>query len=234
MRIDNEYIYFEPNEVPKMNKKITGHSFVDLLGFNPYTKVGDALLVLHGIIKSQVDEKWLRRGDFAEDLVMKVYKRDFPNSILFHYKDKKAIDYDNFKMLYKDFGGIIDIEDATLFKIIEVKSKNIKDYEKIQNVKPLHEVYQGLFYAFLRGYEDCTMEWVFFDDESENLIFEGKQPKTLKNLKKESYPIKVNKQEMKQLCNKSFVIVRDFRKNLKIALKDISPKILNELKERMK
>lgn len=234
MRFDNEYVIFECEDIAKMKfKKVTGHSFVSLIGFDPYKTPADALLVMHNIIQETVDPKYLKRGDFAEEIVLKTYKRNYPDDIIIRYDDKKAIDYDNFKETYINLGGIIDIEMINKHRIIEVKSKSMKDYDKINMVKPLNEVYQGLLYTFLRKYDDCTLEWIFFDEESEKAIFEGRKPETLKNLKRISYDIKCDKEEMTKLCNKALKVVKDFRQNYKLKLSDISPKYLEILKKKV-
>ena len=232
MRFDSEYVYFDIEDIAKMKfKKITGHSFVGLIGYDNFNKVGDTLLYMHNILPNVVDPKWLKRGDYAEELVHKVYKRDYPDNVIVRYDDKKAINYDNFENIYLNLGGIIDLEDLSINKIIEVKSKSMKDYDRIDKVKPLNEVYQGLLYTFLRKYDDLTMEWIFFDSESENLLFEGKKPNTNKNLKRISFDIKCNHDEMKQLCQKALKIVHNFRKEYRIKLSDISPKNIELLKK---
>ena len=67
MRIDNDFLYLEPTDyIP--NKKISGHTFVALCGLDPYKKQGDALLEMHKFIKSDVDPKWLKRGNLAEKI----------------------------------------------------------------------------------------------------------------------------------------------------------------------
>ena len=103
------------------------------------------------------------RGDFAEQIVKKIYERDGYNCTTY---DKKQIKYDNF---YDDryFSGIIDIELIDNNTLIEVKSKSMKDYDKIVKYPPKHEIYQGLMYGFLRGYESIIMEWIFFDETTE-------------------------------------------------------------------
>ena len=66
------------------------------------------------------------------------------------------------------------------------------------------------------------MEWDFFDEESENLLFQGQKPKTLKNLKRISKEFVVDYDEMANMCYLAQEIVTDFRKTLTIALEDIS------------
>ena len=82
MRIENGYLIVESSEIRKI-KKITGHSFVQLIGIDPFTKVGDCLLTMHGLYSEKIDEKWLKRGDFAEKVVQRVYKRDGHNITIY-------------------------------------------------------------------------------------------------------------------------------------------------------
>lgn len=235
MRFDDEYVYLECDDIAKLKfKKVTGHSFVGLIGLDQYNKPGDTLLYMHGILPNVVDPKYLKRGDYAEEIVLKVYKRDFKDDDIVRYDDKKAINYDNFKDDYINLGGIIDIENLTKKEIIEVKSKSMKDYEKINQIKPLNEVYQGLLYTYLRKYDKLTMEWIFFDEESENALFNDGRPKTNKNLKRISYSIKCNHNEMSGLCQRALKVVKKFRQDYKIKLSDISPKNIELLKKGIK
>lgn len=206
-------------------KKINGHNFVNLCGFNPYCKVGDAILSVLGIFKDEIDKKWLLRGDFAEQLVKKVYERD--GHICTTY-DKFKIKFDNFKD-HKFFSGLIDIELLDEKTLIEVKGKSMKDYEKIVANAPKDEVYQGLLYGYLRGYKEIKMEWIFFDEESEELVFKGLKPTTLKNLKHHPLTVKVDYVEMHELMKNAIEKVRQALINGYIPLDDISEKVLEKL-----
>lgn len=206
-------------------KKITGHSFVGLLGLDSFHRVGDYLLLMHNLIKEKVDKKWLLRGDFAENIIKRVYERDGYNCTTY---DKEVVKYDNFSD-NKDFGGLIDIELIEQQKIIEVKSKSLKNYEFIFQSLPLNEVYQGLYYARLRNYDEAILEWVFFDEPTEQEIFEGKKPTTLKNLKRLSKSFKVDKVEMDTKLAYVKKIVNDFRTTKKIPLEIISDGVLKQL-----
>ena len=102
-RIEGDYLVVDSDFRPR---KVTGRSFVSLVGLNPYQKEGDALLTMHKLVKEEVDPKWLKRGDFAEALVKAVYERDGHKCTVY---DKKEVNYDNFTE-YGNFGGLIDIE----------------------------------------------------------------------------------------------------------------------------
>lgn len=227
MKIENGYLIIEPYEYIR-NKKITGHSFVDLLGLNNFKKPGDTLLTMHGFVAEKVDEKWLKRGDFAEKIVYLLYTQKYKKRCITY--DKQVIKWDNFQEK-KNFGGLIDIELLDDKSLIEVKSKSLKDYEYICENQPLNEVYQGEYYAFLRGYETFKMEWIFFDPITEEEIFSGKKPTTLKNIRRFSKEYKVNFKEMEDKTKEALTILENFRKERKIPLDQISEINIEKLKE---
>lgn len=222
MKVENGYLYLEKNELKK-KKKITGHSFVQLLGYDNFTPIGDCLLSMHGIYTEKIDEKWLKRGDFAEKVIQLVYKRDKHEIVVY---DKKQINYDNFQN-YEYFGGIIDI--PTENRLVEVKSKSIKDYDYIIKNIPKAEIYQALYYGYLKGYNSITMEYVFFDKQTENEVFNGVPVTTIKNLKRFSKDFKIDFEIMKQKLIDAKKVVLDFRANLRIPISQISDKVLKEL-----
>lgn len=227
MRIDNGFLIFDNNdEIKKLEfKKINGHNFVELVGMNKFSKVGDVLIKMFGFIKSEVDKKYLIRGDFAEQIVKAVYERD--GHICTTY-DKIKVNYDNFKD-NNYFSGLIDIELLEENTLIEVKSKSMKDYDNIIKYPPKNEIYQGLMYGFLRNYKSIIMEWIFFDEQTEQEIFLGKKPTTLKNLKKYKKVFDVDYDEMRTLLNTAYIIVANFLKTKKISLDLISEDMLVKL-----
>lgn len=224
MRIENGYLIVEKEEIKKF-KKITGHSFVQLIGVDPFTKVGDCLLTMHGLYSEKIDEKWLKRGDFAERIMQSVYKRDGHKITTYN---KYEINFDNFQD-YLHYGGLIDIELLEENTLAEVKSKSLKDYEYICKNPPLQEIYQGLFYGYLRHYNSINMDWVFFDEKTQNEIFNDKPITTLQNLKKYSKTYAVDRESMKAKLDKALEIVLEFRENGKIHISDISDKVLTAL-----
>lgn len=222
MRIEDGYLIVD-KEFKK--KKVTGRTFVELIGANPFTKVGDALLKMHGIITEDVDPKWLKRGNFAEKIVKAVYERDGHKCVIY---DKKEVQFDNFQE-YSNFGGLIDIELPEEKTLIEVKSKSLSKYDEIVKNPPTEEIYQGLFYGFLRKYNKIIMEWVFFDEMTEEEIFAGKKPTTLRYLKKYSRKFDVKNDEMKKLLIMANNINKDFEENKRIKIGLISDKALKQL-----
>ena len=145
MVIKNGYLYL--NDITIKKKKITGHSFVDLCSLNPFSKKGDCVLNMLGVYKPPFDNKYLYRGDIAEVLVLKKMQEKYKDIKLIRYteEDKKANNYDFFHE-YVNCGGIPDIIIPDI-SLVEVKSKSMKDYDKISNGDiPKHELYQGLYY----------------------------------------------------------------------------------------
>ncbi len=216
----------------KLNKKISGHPFVDILGLNAFKLPGDALLSLHGLITEAVDEKWLRRGNKAEEIVKLVYERDGHKCTIYDDDYKKANWYTCFPQL-KSWGGLIDIELIEEQTLIEVKSKSLDKFQEIAiNGKvPEDELMQGMFYAFLRKYKKFTMEYIFFDKDTEEEIFQGKKPTTLKNIARFSIELPVEENKVKEYMTKCMNIVNDFRQTLTIPLDKISPKYIQMLKD---
>lgn len=224
IKIENGYLVFE-NEILK-NKKIGGHAFVGLNNLDHFKRVGDVLLSLFGILKEEVDEKYLKRGDYAENIIKYVYERDGHKCTTY---DKKEIRYDNFKE-YVNCGGLIDIELLEESTLIEVKSKSLKDYDYISKVgMPNSEIYQGMYYGYLRKYNSIKMEYVFFDKETEEEIFNSKKPTTLKNLKRLSKTYDVNRQEIENMIKNAIKLKTIAFNERKISVDLISDNALKKL-----
>ena len=225
MKIDGNYLVLEDKDIIN-DKKIKGHAFVELLGLNPFKKSGDALLEHCGLLPSdEVLKKWLLRGDFAEKVVKKTYEKYGRTCTTY---DKVKIGWDNFHE-NENFGGLIDIELLLEKTLIEVKSKNIKDYMYIINKQPKHEVYQGMLYAYLRGYKSFIMEYIFFDDETEKEIFEGRKPTTLSKLKRFYKIFDVEYEIMTEYMQICLEKIEEFKLTRKIDLKNISDTALEKL-----
>lgn len=224
MKIENGYLIIDNKTINKF-KKITGHSFVGLIGEDKYKKVGDYLLSMHGFYSEEIDDKWLKRGEFAEKIIQHYYKKEGHNITIYN---KEKINYDNFTD-YLWYGGLIDIELLDEQTLIEVKSKSMKDYNKICNNPPFQEVLQGMYYGYLRKYDSIKMEWVFFDEKTEKEIFEDRPVTTLKNIKKFSKTYKIDNEFMKEKLEEALMVVKNFRESGKIHLSNISDKVLNSL-----
>ena len=228
MRIENGFLYIDTEYTPQTKKKITGHSFVDIAGLNPYSKRGDALLAYLKIYKPPFDKKYQYRGDMAEKMVGLILKRHNKNFLYYDEAAKKANNYDFFPN-YKFCGGIPDFEIPSEKTTHEVKSKSLKDYDKIKNDIPKWELYQGLYYGYLRKHPRVIMDYVFFDEESEKLLFENKKPKTLDNCKILQKRYFVNESEIENMIIDVFYYIDSCLSKKAIPLEDISPSILKAL-----
>ena len=163
IRVENGYIILSDEAEAK---KITGTKFPVLLGKNPHKKRGDQMLEMFGLYKEEVNPYFLKRGDIGEALVNQTFKE---NGYKTKTWKKKEINYDNFPE-NEDFGGMIDIFiEKPIKNVIEVKTKNLKDYSKIVQEGNEHEELQGMLYAYLKQV-DLIMVWVFFNDETEKAI----------------------------------------------------------------
>lgn len=231
MKIEDGYVIFEPTDNVKIEPKIiTGHPFVELIGLNKFTLKGDALLHMFKILKNEADPKYLKRGNVAEEIVKIWLEKEGHRCVTY---DPKVIKYNNFSES-KDFGGLIDIEIPSEQTLVEVKSKSMKSLPFIEQSKPLDEVYQGMLYAYLRGYNTFKMVWIFFDEQTEDEIFRGLKPTTLKNIRKIDVDYEVEKGDIIQKMWQAKQIVDEFVETKKIELKDISEKCFTELKAKYK
>lgn len=228
-RIKDGCLCFDTNITIQTKKKMTGHSFVELCGFSAFKKKGDTVLSLLGAYKEQADPKWLRRGDMAELIVRNYYsKRLGKNIVWYDEQDKKANFFDFFHD-YQQCGGIPDIEIPEEKLLIEVKSKSLSKYDEIIAKLPKEEIYQGLYYSYLRHFPNAVLFWVFFDKESEEAIFAGEKPKTLNNVKCFAKNYDVNESEMKGLISGALKYYNTCIKEQRIPLGDISQSVLDKL-----
>jgi hypothetical protein len=159
-------------------KKVTSRAFPQLLDKNKWQSIGWAVLDRCGFLaKEEIDPFYLVRGNVAELIVDK-----YLNTV---YKEKgidiqtkrftvQEVDYDMFPK-NKRFGRVVDIGIAKPLDkraVVEVKSKNMKNYNMIavdKNV-PEEEVLQGKFLARLSQTEKLLMAYVFFTDSQEAVI----------------------------------------------------------------
>ena len=225
MYIQDNYLILE-NEYLKM-KKITGTTFVSLCDKDRFNKKGDTILGMMGLYKSDVDPKYLRRGDLAEDIVRRTYLKYGHNPVAY---DKKSVNYDNFEN-EPLLGGLIDLELPDEKSLIEVKSKSMSKYLEYQTYEDEKEIFQGEFYAYLRNYDNFYMEWIFFDKPTEDEVFAGKKPTTLMNLKRISKSYKVDRDLMDTLIDKAQTYRNKCYKEKRIPIEDCSPKVLQYLKD---
>lgn len=163
--IKNNYYYLEDWELPKRKKKITGTSYPALAGLDKFNKQGDQVLKMLKIISEDFDEFYTKRGVIAETLANRSLIKAGRQTTIY-----KGV-WDCFQE-DKNFGGIIDIELKEENTLYEIKSKNIKYFERIEKYGDKTQEEQALHYAWLRDYNECYIQWVFFTDEIEKNIRE--------------------------------------------------------------
>lgn len=170
----------------KMQKKkvgkVTSRMFPILINKNQFQGVGYAVLDRVGFLESEAIEEWYTvRGALGEWLanlylknMIKKYKGVDITTKLF-----KPSDFPYYDMFYKSnekFGGVVDIgisEPLEYRGCVEVKSKNIKDYDhekKSIKYENEEEILQGKMLAVLSKVDTLYMAWVFFTNEQEDKI----------------------------------------------------------------
>lgn len=164
------YYYLDNEEVPKYMPKITGTRYPALAGLDKFTKRGDQVLKDFKAIVEPFDEFYTKRGAIGETLARRSLERD--GHICTIYKGTR----DCFKGV-KGYGGVIDIELINENTLYEIKTKNIKDYEKIIKYGSKEQEAQARHYGWLRGYHIVYIQWIFFPDNIEEWIKNG-QPIT--------------------------------------------------------
>ena len=207
-------------------KKITGTTFPDLAGLNKFKPKGDAVLAMLGYVKEEFDPFYTKRGALAEKLAfMSLTKR---NHKCVTY-DPKQIFYDNFPN-NPFFGGMIDIEIPSEKTLYEIKSRNIKDYDKISKYGDIVQENQALHYGYLRGYNEVHIMWIFFDDVTEELIRNDKPVTTYKNLKMFEKTLPVNIDEQAKLHEQALKYYVHCLGLQSVPIEDVSDKYLELLK----
>lgn len=158
-------------------KKVTSRAFSCLLGDNHFESIGKTILERFKLTERQdIDEYWGVRGDMAEllalDFLETTYKQKGIELDLRTWT-KEEVNYDNFGS-NKKFGGLLDIAIANPKEyraVIEVKSKSMKDVDKIKKSRGnIEEVLQGKFLTYLSNVSKCLMVYVFFTPEQEQTI----------------------------------------------------------------
>lgn len=238
MKINGDYLEFTDLELNKRSKsKLGGHAFAEILGMNPYTKVGDALLSHFNIVESEFDDKFKRRGDWAEKIASQVMKKRGHTLRLFNDKNYWG---DCFKeILPKNavnpyFSGVIDIDLPSDKTLVEVKGKSLKDLEEVEKNPPRYEVIQSMLYGYMMGYDEVIMMWIFFDPTTEAQIFNNQPITSFKEIKKLEQKYTVNRDAIGQMMNKAWQVKATFLKEKKIPLSEISPKVLEKVKAKIK
>jgi len=148
-------------------KKITATSFYGLLGGNKFKPKGDYLLSVLGLLKEPFDPFYTKRGAIAESVLnLWLQNKGYTTKTW----DKYEIKFDNFPA-HKELGGMIDIAITNPYRcVVECKSKNIKDQEKIKQFPNLEQEHQAIFYGYMSKCHKVKIIYVFFTDEQEECI----------------------------------------------------------------
>ena len=207
-------------------KKITGTNISDLAGLNKFKPRGDAVLAMLGYVKEEFDPFYTDRGALAEKLAAASLRKRGFNPVTY---DARKLFYDNFPD-NPYFGGLIDIELPEQHTLYEIKSKSIKDYEKISKYGDEVQEEQAMHYGWLRGYAEVHIMWIFFDEETENLIRNKKPVTSFKNLKMFEKTLPINNDYQTELHNDALTYYMSCLRNQAVPIKDISDKYLELLK----
>ena len=224
MEIKDGYLIL-PNNYK--NKKITATSFYGLLGGNKYKPKGDYLLSVLGLLKEPFDPFYTKRGEIAEKVLNEWLKSKGYTTKTW---DKWEINFDNFPS-NPDFGGMIDIAITSPVRcLVECKSKNEKDEEKIKKFPNLEQEHQALFYGFFSKCDNIKIIYVFFTDKQEQDIRDGNAIDIDYNqFKFYEKDLQIDKEDIeKKLCT-ALNYKNKCIKQGKIPLTDISDKALELL-----
>jgi len=177
---EKSYSYLFPNADVSKFKKVTSRTFPSLVGENKWESIGSTILKCFKMREEEdIDPFYTLRGEIGEQIVFEFLKKHYKESkgidITLKTWDKNIIKYDNFSRNDK-FGGLIDIaivNPAELMAVVEVKSKSLKDFDKIKELRGnIEEVMQGQFLTLLSNVTKCLMVYIFFTPEQEIIVKE--------------------------------------------------------------
>ena len=232
MYIKDGFLYFDDEQV-KPKEKISGHTFVELCGFSDFNLKGEAVLSHLKLFKREVDKGYMIRGEYAENLVGAILSYNGRTFIHYSEEEKKKNNYDFF-LNDKDFGGIPDYLMTDISETIEVKTKTMNKYDwiAVKGNIPKEELYQGLLYGEMDNKDFVRMYYVFLDDESNDLLMNGKKPYTLTKLKfyDKQYDMNIYRDEVKKLKENAKTYLKTCISEKRIPLKDIKKQVLMDLR----
>lgn len=221
MHIENDYLV-----LPSFyrTKKITATSFYGLLGENKFKPKGDYLLSVLGLLKEPFDPFYTKRGEVAEK-VLNIWLQE--KGYTTKTWNKFEINFDNFPK-HNELGGMIDIAITQPFRcVVECKSKNIKDEEKIKRFPNQEQEHQALFYGYMSKCDKIKIIYVFFTDEQENDIRNDKPiDMETKNFKFYEKDLEIDTQDIEEKLKRAIAYKNRCIKENKIPLADISDKAL--------
>lgn len=164
---DLTYIYLQHSKL--RNPNISSHVLVDLMGKNPYTTPGKALLQAFGLLEYvAIDPYYTVRGGVVEVLAEEYIKKVLYPSLDLKVQSYELTDFKGYNQFpqHAPFSGVLDKAILEPFKLpIEIKSKEMKDYKWIveKGKHPENEVIQGMQLSDLWGTDKVLMIWGFID-----------------------------------------------------------------------
>lgn len=172
--------YLDISDTKPYFKKVFTSKFGSLIDLDPYNKRGDMVLQIFKVVpKDEFDPFYKWRGDSAEEYVMINLYNSYPDLKWYGAMENLKNNYDMFEE-NKDFGGVLDFtytkKISKLPCSLEIKSKNIKNYEKIlKNGPDKVHIAQASLGAYLAKMNDYDILYVFFTDEQEQRIRQAKE-----------------------------------------------------------
>jgi len=171
---DKEFLHYKTDYVK--TPKISSHTLVDMLGKNKWTSAGAAILSNFGLTKrSPFDPYQGYKGGIAEEFAGRYLRRKFgPNADIEAFTVSQFKNFNQFPEA-APFSGVLDIMVHEPLKLpVEVKSKEMKDYEWIalKHMYPQDQLLQGANQAMLAGVDRYMMLWVFLSKSTSDLLRE--------------------------------------------------------------
>ena len=227
MRIENNYLILEDKDLTKI-KKITATNITALLGTNTWKRRGDAVLSILNLYKEVIDPFYTKRGEIAEMILREKLKQQ---GFEIKFWDKYEIGFDNFPTR-KDFGGMIDIAiTKPTRQIVECKSKNISKMDETKRFINDDYEHQAQLYGYLSKCDDINLIYVFFTDEQEQKIRNNeKLPTDPQFYRFYGYKVKLDKEKFENELRECLRYKNECISQKRIALEDISDKVLQYLK----
>lgn len=219
MQIEEGYLILPTNKLEKT--KITQDTFVELVGMSEEYSIGDSILIMQNVINRFEDTKQYIKNRFARSIMKTVYDRNYKTIIYIDNSDQ----FPNINV----FGGTPDLELPDEQMVVSVYGKSMNEYDKVNDTPNQLEIYRGMYIAFLKRYSKVTIEWVFFDEETEKEITSGKKYSSLKNIKKITKVFDINEDLMKEMLYKANNIYNNCVSKGKVPLTSLSETMLQYL-----
>lgn len=233
--VDNRFLDISDCELK--SKKIYTSKFGNYLGLNKFQSAGDTFLLDMKIIEDDpFNPLYTIRGEKGEEIVNRYLTECGKDFTWFgkEYQEKKIFDiFEN-----AVFGGVPDCicksNDKKTARIIEVKTKNIKDYNYLNRPQEEHKA-QAQLGAYLSNCEGAFVVYVFFTNEQEQAMMDGTY-----NFERE-YKNVINNRQIKffdtfyeeglvqEQMSQAYAIYNEFFTTKRIPLEFISEKSLQKL-----